>query len=652
MDNKKKLELLSEIYPTIARASTEIINLQSIINLPKGTEHFITDIHGEYDSFSHVLKNGSGSVARKIEEVFGHTLSKSDKRSLATLIYYPQEKLDIMEKSEADIDSWYKITLYRLIEICKRVASKYTRSNVRKSLPKDYAYIIEELITEKPELLDKEAYYEEIVNTIIRIGRAHSFIVELCTLIQTLVIAHLHVLGDIYDRGSGAVGILDTLTKYHSVDIQWGNHDVVWMGAAAGQTACIANVVRVCAKYGNLDTLEQGYGINLLPLATFALNTYGNDSCSCFSTKSTDETTLAEIELNEKIHKAITIIQLKLEGQLVEKYPDFDMADRNLFHKMNLESGTVHIDGKEYSLLDTNFPTINMDDPHALTDEESQIIDRLKSAFSHSEKLQAHTAFLLNNGGLYKVHNGNLLFHGCVPMDENCEFKEVTIHGKTYKGKQLYNALDTYARKAFFNRENAERYRGRDTLWWIWCNKDSPLFGKEKMTNFERYFLAEKETHKEKKNPYYENLENEKMVNSILKEFGLDETTAHIVNGHVPVLQKKGESPVKCGGKVLVIDGGFAKAYQKATGIAGYTLIFNSYGLILVAHEPFISAEYAIKTESDIVSHTVMIEKMPTRLNVGHTDRGITFKERISELEELLIAYRNGEIVPKVYTNL
>ncbi|MFI3206806.1 MAG: fructose-1,6-bisphosphatase, partial [Clostridia bacterium] len=522
------------------------------------------------------------------------------------------------------------------------------RSKVRKALPKDFAYVIEELINEKSELLDKEAYYEEIVNTIIRIGRAENFIVALSELIQTLVIDHLHVLGDIYDRGNGAVSIMDKLTKYHSVDVQWGNHDVVWMGAAVGQTACIANVVRVCAKYGNLDTLEQGYGINLLPLATFAIETYKDDNCDCFSTKHSPESSNAEIELNEKIHKAITIIQQKLEGQLIKDNPSFEMEDRLLLERIDIEKGTVLISDKEYQLLDTNFPTVDFSEPYKLTEAETIIIERLKSAFKHSEKLQNHVEFLLNKGGLYKVYNGNLLFHGCVPMDENAEFSKINIYGKTCKGKALYDTLESYARKAFFAINKEERYKGRDILWWIWCNKNSPLFGKEKMTNFERYFIAEKETHKELKNNYYLNIENETMVNMILKEFGLCENTSHIINGHVPVLQKKGESPVKCNGKVFVIDGGFAKAYQSATGIAGYTLIFNSYGLILVAHEPFISSEDAVENESDIVSHTVMIEKMPNRLSVGDTDKGLVLKERIAELEELLIAYRSGEIVSKL----
>ncbi|MFI3324917.1 MAG: fructose-1,6-bisphosphatase [Clostridia bacterium] len=649
MKNFKKLQLLSEIYPTIEKAATEIINFQSVINLPKGTEHFITDIHGEYDSFSHVLKNGSGSVARKIEEVFGHTLALKDKQALATLIYYPAEKIDIIKTTESDMDAWYKITLYRLIEICKRVTSKYTRSKVRKALPKDFAYIIEELITEKYEVLDKEAYYEEIVTTVIRIGQAKSFIIALSELIQQLVIDHLHILGDIYDRGPGAARIMDELLTYHSLDIQWGNHDVIWMGAASGQTSCISNVVRICAKYGNLDTLEVGYGINLLPLATFAIETYENDNCSRFSTKAKSESTKAEVELNQKIHKAISVIQFKLEGQLIKSHPEFEMDDRNFLHLIDYDNNTVKIGDQTYNLLDINLPTVDKNDPYKLSDEEYNIVKRLKSAFVHSEKLHQHMLILLNKGGLYKVHNGNLLFHGCVPMTENGEFEKVKLFSKEYQGKDFYDVLDGYARKAFFAVDLNERENGKDILWWIWCNKHSPLYGKDKMTSFERYFIEDKSTHKEIKNPYYSMLENDKIVSAILNEFGLNEDTSHIVNGHVPVLQTKGESPVKCGGKVLVIDGGFAKAYQKVTGIAGYTLIFNSYGLILVAHEPFTSTEDAINNERDIVSQTVMIKKMPSRLSVGDTDNGAMLKERIEDLEELLKAYRDGTIVPKSF---
>ncbi|MFI3141000.1 MAG: fructose-1,6-bisphosphatase [Clostridia bacterium] len=645
MTDKKKLQLLAEIYPTIAKASTEIINLQSMINLPKGTEHFITDVHGEYDAFSHVLKNGSGAVAKKVEEVFGHTLSNADKRTLATLIYYPKDKIDLIKKTEVDMNSWYKITLYRLIEICKRVTSKYTRSKVRKALPEDFRHVVEELITEKHEVLDKEAYYEEIVNTIIRIGRAQVFIIALCEFIQRIVIHHLHILGDIYDRGAGAPAIMDKLLGYHSVDIQWGNHDIIWMGAAAGHTASICNTVRICLRYGNLETLEQGYGINLLPLATFALNTYADDPCSRFNITRKYEDTDAEIELHQKIHKAITIIQLKLEGQIIKNNKDFDMDDRNLLDKINYEEGTVMVDGVKYDMLDTNFPTIDPQNPYELSEEEANIVDRLKSAFKRSKKLQAHVNFLFNNGAMYKIYNNNLLFHGCVPLNEDGSLTEVSVYGQKYKGKKIYDMLDSYARKAFFAIDQTEKDKGKDILWWIWCHKNSPLFGKNKMATFERHFIADKSTHKEHKNPYYSMLENETVIDSILNEFGLCENNSHIVNGHVPVLQSQGESPVKCGGKVLVIDGGFSKAYQAVTGIAGYTLVFNSYGLQLVAHEAFINRETAIKNEFDIVSHTVMIKSMPKRLLVGDTDEGIKIKERISELEELLSAYRSGLIV-------
>lgn len=649
MENSKLkyLQMLSELYPTIAKASTEIINLQSIINLPKGTEHFITDVHGEFEAFSHVLKNGSGSVKRKIDEVFGHTLSEQDKDSLATLIYYPQEKMDLIQKTQKNMDDWYKITLYRLIEVCKRVASKYTRSKVRKALPKDFSYVIEELITEKSEVQDKEAYYEEIVRTIIRIGRAEEFIVALSELVQRLVVDHLHILGDIYDRGSGADRIMERLMSYHSIDIQWGNHDVVWMGAAAGQTSCIATVIRFCARYGNLDTLEEGYGINLLPLATFATNVYKDDPCTCFVAKNSSQLSHAEAEVNTKIHKAISIIQFKLEGQLIQRRPDFAMEDRALLHLIDYKKGTIKLDGKEYELTDKNFPTIDSEDPYALTEEELKVMERLQGAFENCGRLQQHMLLLLNKGGLYKVYNGNLLYHGCIPLDANGEFEEVSLYGETYKGKELYDALDAYVRKAYFALDIEERERGKDILWWIWCNRHSPLFGKDKMATFERYFIADSEAHVEKKNPYYSLLENEKVVHSILKEFGLGKKYCHIVNGHVPVLQKEGESPMKCGGKVLVIDGGFSKAYQTQTGIAGYTLIFNSYGLILVAHEPFNTTEEAIAEESDIHSDPVMVERRPERLVVGDTDIGRQLKERIEELNQLLDAYRSGLIIEK-----
>ena len=642
------LERLSQLYPTIAKASTEIINLQAILNLPKGTEHFLTDIHGEHEAFSHVLKNGSGSVRRKIDDVFGNTMSSRDKQSLATLIYYPKEKMDRIKQEEDNMEDWYKITLYRLIEVCKRTASKYTRSKVRKALPPDFAYVIEELITEKSEITDKESYYNSIVTTIIRIGRAEKFIVALSELIQRLTVDHLHIVGDIYDRGPGPHIIMEKLIKYHSVDIQWGNHDVLWMGAAAGQRGCIANVIRICARYGNLDILEDGYGINLLPLATFAMNTYGDDPCTCFRLKGELEYSEGEMLLDVKMHKAISIIQFKVEGQIIRKNPGFKLNSRNLLHHINFETGMIEIDGKEYQMLDMNFPTIDPNKPYTLTREEEDIMERLQKAFIHCEKLQRHMRFLLNKGGLYKVYNNNLLYHGCVPLTENGELKSVRVYGHSYKGKGLYEAMESYVRKGFYALDPREKERGRDLMWYIWLGEGSPLFGKDKMATFERYFLAEKETHKEKKNPYYSMLENEEVVDKILAEFGLPAEGTHIINGHVPVKSKNGENPIKCGGKVLVIDGGFSKAYQKETGIAGYTLIYNSYGLILAAHEPFESTEAAIEKESDIHSDSIIVKRVVQRKLVGDTDIGRELKEQIADLEMLLEAYRSGRITERI----
>ena len=641
------LQRLAELYPTIASAATEIINLQSILNLPKGTEHFLTDIHGEYEAFSHVLRNGSGAVRKKIDDVFGHTLGTADKRSLATLIYYPKEKMDLVKKTEEDMENWYKITLYRLIEVCKTVSSKYTRSKVRKALPKDYAYVIEELITEKSEVLDKEAYYDAIVDTIISIGRAENFIVALAELIQRLVVDHLHILGDIYDRGPGPHFIMEKLQEYHSLDIQWGNHDVVWMGAAAGQLSCIATIVRTSARYGNLDILEDGYGINILPLATFAMTVYANDPCDCFKIKGDSAKSAEENRLNTQIHKAISIIQFKLEGQLLERRKCFNMEDRRLLHCIYYEKGTIKIYGKEYPLLDTNFPTIDPKDPYALTEEENEVMQRLRSAFLKCDKMQKHMMLLLNKGSLYKVYNGNLLYHGCVPLNEDGSLKEVQIYGKTYKGKALYDALEVYVRRAFFAVNEEERERSADIMWYIWSGPNSPLFGKDKMTTFERYFIEDPETHVEKKNPYYKLLEDGTVIDNILKEFGLQGDDVHIINGHVPVQQKAGESPVKCNGKVLVIDGGFSRAYQKKTGIAGYTLIYNSYGLLLAAHDPFTSAEEAVEKEEDIHSKQVAVKLTERRRLVGDTDTGLVLRERIQELKALLEAYRSGMIIEK-----
>lgn len=642
------LERLSDLYPTIAAASTEIINLQAILNLPKGTEHFLTDIHGEYEAFAHVLKNGSGSVRRKIDDVFGNTLSSRDKQSLATLIYYPKDKMAQVKKVESNMEDWYKINLYRLIEVSKRAASKYTRSKVRKALPKDFAYVIEELITERAEINDKESYYNEIILTIIRIGRAEEFIAAISELIQRLVVDHLHIVGDIYDRGPGPHIIMDKLMTYHSLDIQWGNHDVLWMGAAAGQRGCMANVVRICARYGNLDILEDGYGINLLPLATFSLRTYGNDPCTCFALKGPEKANKAEMEMDLRMHKAISIIQFKVEGQIIQRHKDFGLNDRALLHRIDYEKGTITLDGEEYQLLDTNFPTVDPKDPYRLSEEEEEVMERLERAFLGCEKLQEHMRFLLAKGSLYKVYNNNLLYHGCVPLNPDGSLKEVTLFGKRFKGKSLYDALDRYLRKGFFALNDKEREDGKDIMWYIWLNPCSPLFGKNKMATFERYFLAEKETHMEEKNPYYYLLEKEEVIDNIMEEFGLCPEGAHVVNGHVPVKRKNGESPIKCNGKVLVIDGGFSKAYQQETGIAGYTLIYNSYGLLLVAHEPFESTEAAIEKESDIHSDYMVVKRVMERRLVGDTDIGKELKEQVADLERLLAAYRSGEIIEKI----
>ncbi len=643
--DKKILKTLSKQYRNIAAASTEIINLQSIMNLPKGTEHFLTDIHGEYEQFNHVLKNGSGSIRRKIDEEFGNTISTRDKKSLATLIYYPEEKLEIVRQEEEYLEDWYKISLHRLVQMIKRVSSKYTRSKVRKALPKDFAYVIEELITEKEEIQDKEAYYNEIIHTIIRIGRAPQFIIALSHLIQRLVIDHLHIVGDIFDRGPGPHIIMDTLCAYHSVDVQWGNHDMVWMGAASGHLACIANVVRMAARYGNLATLEDGYGINLLPLATFAMEVYKNTNCDVFSIKYNTDYNTKDLSLDTKMHKAMAIIQFKLEGQLIMRHPEFHMEHRMMLDKIDYEKGTVNIKGKDYPMLDMDFPTVDPKDPFALTEEEAKVMVRLQQAFMQCEKLQRHVRFLYSKGGMYKIYNGNLLYHGCVPLNDDGSFASVEIYGKSYSGKALYDILEYYARRGYYAKDNRERAAGQDIIWYIWAGEGSPVFGKEKMATFERYFIAEKEIQKERKNSYYQLLEKEEIVDSILKEFGLHNKEAHIVNGHVPVEQIHGESPIKCGGRLLIIDGGFSRAYQKKTGIAGYTLVCNSRGMRLAAHEHFESAHAAIVNESDLFSESIEVETFPHRKLVADTDNGKEIQENIYYLEELLEAYREGTIM-------
>lgn len=643
------LEQLAELYPTISRASTEIINLQSILYLPKGTEHFLSDIHGEHRAFSHVLRNGSGAVRKKIDDVFGHTLSTADKMSLATLIYYPQKKMELVKKEEEDIENWYKISLYRLIEVCKTVSSKYTRSKVRKMLPEDYAYVIEELITEKQEVLNKEAYYEAIVNTIVELGQTENFIIALAELIQSLVIDHLHILGDVYDRGPSPDKIMERLEKYHSFDIQWGNHDIVWMGAAAGQLACIATVVRNCIRYGNLPLLEEGYGINMLPLATFAMDAYRDDLCERFVIKDAteEERSQKETQMNRKMHKAIAILRFKLEGQLVQKYPEFGMENRCLLHRINYQDKTVEIDGKTYPMLDTCFPTIDPEHPYELTKEETEVMQRLLSSFTHCEKLQRHVRLMLKKGSMYRIYNGNLLYHGCVPMNEDGSFVKMKIFGKEYAGRELYDVLESYVRKAFFSMDKAERERGKDMMYYIWTSPDSPLYGRSKMATFERYFLADKKMHHESKNAYYRLLDKTETAERILKEFGLEGEWVHIINGHVPVERVAGESPAKCNGKLIQIDGGFSKTYRRRTGIAGYTLTYNSYGLTLSAHDPFDFSDRAVKDELDIISHQEAVEYRDKRILVGDTDYGKRMMIRIDELKELIQAYQSGEIAER-----
>lgn len=647
ISKEEYLKLLSRQYPTIASASTEIINLEAILNLPKGTEHFLTDIHGEYEPFIHVLKNGSGVVKRKIDMIFGNTLMDSEKKKLATLVYYPEQKLELILKEEKNIKDWYKITLYRLIELCRNVSSKYTRSKVRKALPDDFRYVIEELLHEEADKLDKQEYYDRIITTIIDIGRASEFIIALSKLIQRLVIDRLHILGDIYDRGPRPDIIIDTLMNYHSVDIQWGNHDMLWMGAAAGVRPSIANVLRISARYSNLDVIEDIYGINLLPLATFALRYYENDPCTEFIPKTNGDNIYSnhEVQLISKMHKAITILQFKLEHEIVKRRPEFNMENRLLLDKVNFEDGTIKVKNEIYELKDKHFPTVDKNNPYKLTEEEEILMEKLQSSFINSEKLQRHITFLFAKGNMYSKYNSNLLFHGCIPMNKDKTFKSMKINGKEYRGRLLLERFESLAREGYFNKsDEAKKQYGMDIMWYLWTGPVSSLFGKEEMATFERYFIKDEKTHKEIKNSYYRFRDDEEMCNMIFKEFGLNSSDSMIINGHMPVKNMKGESPVKANGKLLVIDGGFAKDYRRDTGIAGYTLIYNSYGIQLVSHEPFASTEDAIEKETDILSSTMVVEKKLERKRVGDTDVGFELKKQINDLKLLLTAYRRGLI--------
>mgnify|MGYP002659520431 FL=1 len=651
-EDMRYLQLLSQSFPTVAEASTEIINLQAILNLPKGTEHFLADIHGEYEAFIHVLKNASGNIKRKVNELFGNTLRETEKRELCTLIYYPEQKLELVKHNETDIDDWYHISLHQLVAVCRDVSSKYTRSKVRKSLPADFSYIIQELLHEHTEDHDKTAYVNVIVDTIISTGRADDFIIAIANVIQRLAIDSLHILGDIYDRGPGAHIIMDTMRKYHSWDMQWGNHDILWMGAAAGNDACICNVIRLSLRYGNLPTLEEGYGINLVPLATFAMETYKNDPCTEFIPKTTGGASLLDektLRLTAQMHKAIAVIQFKVESQIIAKHPEWKMNDRCLFEHVDYQNGTIDLQGKTYKMSSCSFPTINPAAPSELSPEEEILISKLHHSFSVCEKLHKHIRVMLQHGCMYGIYNNNLLFHASCPLNEDGSLKEVEIYpGKKYSGRALMYHTGMQIRTAF-QQDSApeERDYAIDYFLYLWCGPDSPLFDKSKMATFERYFIADKETHVEEKGYYFKLRDNEEVIDHILDAFGVVGSNRHIINGHVPVRTLKGENPIKANGKLMVIDGGFSKAYHNETGIAGYTLVYHSRGFQLVQHEPFTSTEDAIQRGTDIKSTTQIVEMSNRRMLVADTDIGVELRKQIDDLEELLYAYRHGYIKEK-----
>lgn len=656
------LQLLADRFPTSAAASTEIINLEAILNLPKGTEHFLADVHGEYEAFDHVLKNASGAILRNIKQLFEDSMLSQEMAELATLVYYPKEVLERIhhEMREKDTKNWYKVTLHRLVKLCRRTSEKYTRSKVRKSLPEEYSYIIEELLHEKGDSPMKVAYTESIFETITSIGKADDFIVALCQTIKRLVIDHLHIVGDVYDRGPGAQHIMDTILNYHHVDIQWGNHDVLWMGAAAGNLACMANVIRIALRYANLDTIEDGYGINLLPLATFAMETYAEDPCSCFQPKLGDSENMPDsksVYLISQMHKAISIIQFKLEYQIIKDHPEYKMDARNLLHKINWEDGTLDLTGTapnggygHHPMKDMNFPTIDKNAPYALTEGEQLVVDRLKESFARSEKLHKHIRGLYSIGSMYLAMNGNLLFHASMPLNEDGTLKSVVVGENQYKGKALYDRIEELIREAYFGDSETEtRKEACDYMWYLWCGPDSPLFDKSAMTTLERYFVDDKTTHNEVKGYYYKYRSEEATATMILAEFGLTGDNCHIINGHVPVKAKKGEKPLMAGGKLLVIDGGFSRAYQSTTGIAGYTLIFNSQGMQLVQHEPFSSKREAIENLDDIKSVTILTQTSSERIRVRDTNVGKELQEQINNLKKLLTAYHLGLIKERPY---
>ncbi|MCM1302402.1 MAG: fructose-1,6-bisphosphatase [Alistipes senegalensis] len=648
-DELKYLDLLARRFPTIADAATEVVNLEAILNLPKGTEHFLTDLHGESEAFQHVLKNASGVIRQKIDELFGHTLRESEKRELCTLIYYPEEKIERVKRHEEELDDWYRITMNQLVEVCRYVSTKYTRSKVYKALPADFSYIIQELLHESGsrDMPNKQDYFNAILQSVIEVDRADEFIAAISHVIQQLTVDRLHIIGDVFDRGPGPHRILDTLLNYHKVDIQWGNHDVLWMGAAAGNEASLANVVRISARYANLDVLENGYGINLLPLARLAMEVYGDDPCTRFAPRMLQDSRLNERDarLTTQMHKAVTVIQFKLEGQLIRRHPEYGMEDRLLLDKMDLQRGTVRIGDEEYPLNDTFFPTVDPADPYRLTEDENEVVQQLRMAFRNSEKLQKHVRFLYSKGSLYLVLNSNLLYHASIPMNADGTFKEVSVCGKMRAGRDLLDRVDRLAREAYFGRKGSDRRReALDYMWYLWCGSDSPLFDKDKMAAFEAYFVDDKRARAERKGAYYTHMEDPATCAMILRAFGLDPATSHIISGHIPVKSGKGESPIKAGGRLLMIDGGFSKAYQSETGIAGYTLIYNSHGLQLVQHQPFESRRRAIEEGLDILSTKFVVEATTSRLTVRDTTVGKELQVQIEDLKRLLAAYRSGVV--------
>lgn len=655
--HKKYLELLSKDFPSITSVVGEIVNLEAILNLPKGTEHFLTDIHGEDKAFNHVLQNGSGAVRKKVLEALERSTTLSDLDDLTMLITYPKEKLELVRKQipERYLQNWYELTIYRLIKVCRETASKYTRSKVHKALPKDFAYTIEELLQEDESRTDKKVYYNAIIRAIVDSGRADQFIEALAELIKCLVIDHLHIIGDIFDRGPAPQAVMEELISHHSMDIQWGNHDILWMGAAAGNTACIANAIRIALRYGNMDVLETGYGINLLPLASFANRVYAGEACEAFKSKSIkdgeDWQQDPDLVMMARMHKAMTVIQMKLEDQIISQHPEYNMDDRRLLRAIDYENKTIDLDGQTYALTNAAFPTIDPERPWELTEEEQTVVDKLVSAFKRSEKLQRHVRFLYAKGSMYLTYNGNLLFHACQLMNPDGTFTEIEIDGKRYSGRALMDKYDQMAREAYFSSDDTAYSEITDFLWFLWCSADSPLFGKDKMATFERYFIADKAPHKEHYNTYYQLINSvdrgEETAKTILKEYGLDPDKGHMINGHVPVKVADGQSPIRAGGRQLVIDGGFAKAYQSTTGIAGYTLTYNSYGLLLISHRPFVSIEDALSGNTDFNEKKEVVEMQIDRITVRETDNGKAIMSRLNDLEMLLAAYKKGIIKEK-----